>query len=115
MVKKKVTSTDWSKFHESECDKDKRRGHDSNSKILMSLNDRSIAIPNVNFTPSQSTTIESSFPSFLLLESSLFNDDCEIQDHLLDKKQSPISPKRLDKESDPCSSFDMNSSLSLND
>ena len=69
MVNKKVKPTDSSKFHERERDKDKIRRRDSNSKSSMSLNDQYIAIPNVKLTSSQSTTIEYSSPTFLLLES----------------------------------------------
>ena len=64
MVKKKVKSTDSRTCHQIERDKDKRRVHDSNSKGSMPLKDQSIAISNVKLIPSQSTTIESSSPSF---------------------------------------------------
>ena len=33
----------------------------------------------------------------------------------MDKKESPVSPKRLDKKSASCSSFHMDSSLFVND
>ena len=114
MVKKNNTSIHSNKFHESKRDKDKSRRHDSNSKSSMSFTDQSIAIPNVQLHSLQST-IESTSPSFFLLTSSLFNANPDIQDHLLDKKECHVSPKRIDQKSAPCFSFDMDSSLYVND
>merc|ERR1712238_567867 len=87
-VQKQVTSTESSKFNESEDDDDKRRGNDSNSESLISSNDTSIAIPNVKVTPSKSTVIESSSSSFLLLKSPILNANIKTEDQTLDKNQS---------------------------
>ena len=51
-IQKQVTSTDSSKFHESESEEDEIRRHNPNNKSSISLNDPFIAIPKVKLTSS---------------------------------------------------------------